>query len=187
MQHMKTQENYFELYSLPVSFSVDLNELAKRHRAMMQEFHPDRYVTADSISRRKSVQMATMLNEASTTLKTPVLRAAYLLELIGENVDDNTANDKHKTAVDSGFLMQQIEWREAIADVVTDKDTALSRLDSLHSEIQAVEQSLYQKFAISYHKKTYQSSREILQKLRFINKINNEIDNLEEKLELEFL
>ncbi len=184
---MKMQANYFELYSLPVDFSVDLTVLKKRHRHMMLEFHPDRYVTADAISKRKSVQMATMLNEASTTLKTPVLRAAYLLELAGEIDDHDIVGNKHKTVMDSSFLMQQMEWREAIENLSADNDNSLTRLESLHSKIQVAEQTLYKQFAIAYHDKAYQNSREILQKLQFINKLNNKVDSLEQKLDQEGL
>ncbi len=174
---------------MPVSFSVDLNELKKRHRTLMQEFHPDRYVAADAISRRKSVQMATLLNQAATTLTTPLLRASYLLELVGESADNHRSVDgnslNNQTATDSEFLMQQMEWREAIENLSPDKDDSLFRLDSLYSEIQAVEKSLYQQFANAYNEKDYSLSRGILQKLQFISKINMELVEVEDQFEQE--
>jgi molecular chaperone HscB len=57
------------------------------------------------------MQMATQVNEAYRTLKSPVLRAKYLLELNGVDVGFET-----NTAMPPDFLMQQMEWREALED-----------------------------------------------------------------------
>lgn len=173
-------DNYFALYSLPISFEVNLGQLNKRHRALMAEFHPDRYASADALSRRKSVQMATLLNEASTTLKTPLLRAGYLLSLAGEDTNSDT-----QTTSDMDFLMQQMQWRETIESLSQDKDQPLEKLTTLEQEIAVLEENYYQQFTDAYNDQQYADAKQWWFKLQFFNRLHNQLDSLQEKLDLE--
>ncbi len=71
------------------------------------------------------MQWATRANEAYQTLKNPQKRAQYMCELNG--VDLQTESN---TAMPMAFLMQQMEWREALGEARADKDAdALEALD----------------------------------------------------------
>ena len=43
---MKLTTNYFELFGLPVSYSVNLDKLSQSYRKLQQQFHPDRFANA---------------------------------------------------------------------------------------------------------------------------------------------
>ena len=106
------QQNYFELFHLPVSFDVDTDDLANRHRAIIARVHPDQFANKSAMEQRVALQWATFANEAFDTLKTPLTRAQYLLklnapELVIEGVRVNLPPE---------FLMQQMMWREALED-----------------------------------------------------------------------
>ncbi|SDC02763.1 molecular chaperone HscB [Paracidovorax valerianellae] len=60
------------------------------------------------------MQWSVRINEAYQRIKEPLKRAAYLCELAGAPIraEDNTA-------MPTAFLMQQMEWREAL-DEATD-------------------------------------------------------------------
>ena len=73
--------------------------------------HPDRFAQAGDAERRASMQMTTRVNEAYRTLKSPVRRAQYLLELNGVDVGFET-----NTAMPREFLMEQMELRERLED-----------------------------------------------------------------------
>jgi DnaJ-domain-containing protein 1 len=73
--------------------------------------HPDKFVNATDAEKRVAMQWATRANEAYQTLKSPQKRAHYLCELNG--VDLQTESN---TAMPMAFLMQQMEWREALGD-----------------------------------------------------------------------
>ncbi len=81
-------QNYFELFSLPVSFTVELQQLSANFRALQQSVHPDRYANASAQEKRLSVQRAAQINEAHQVLKSPQRRARYILELQGVVFDD---------------------------------------------------------------------------------------------------
>src|SRR5258706_8814504 len=57
------------------------------------------------------MQMTTRVNEAYRTLKSPVLRAKYLLELHGVDVGFET-----NTAMPPEFLVEQMELREQLEE-----------------------------------------------------------------------
>ena len=62
-------------------------------------------------SQRVAMQWAVRVNEAYQRLKDPLRRAAYLCELRGAPIDAET-----NTAMPADFLLQQMQWREALED-----------------------------------------------------------------------
>lgn len=99
----------FDLFGLPRRFDLDAAELDARRRALQGQVHPDRFVSSDAASRRMAMQWAVRVNEAHARLRDPLRRAAYLCELGGAPIaaEDNTA-------MPAEFLMQQMQWREAL-------------------------------------------------------------------------
>ena len=120
--------NYFELFGLVSTFDIDLNMLESNYRKIQSESHPDRFVTASNAEKLQSMQTATLANDAYLTLKSPGLRGAYLLGLSGI-----VAIDEKNNQMPADFLMQQIEWREAVEDAENARDiTALENLLKRH-------------------------------------------------------
>src|SRR5256885_13490827 len=80
---MNLNQNHFELFGLPARFGVDAATLEARYRELQREVHPDRFAAAPEPERRVSMQLATRVNEAYQTLKSPLRRAVYILRLRG--------------------------------------------------------------------------------------------------------
>ena len=106
------QQNYFELFHLPVSFDVDTDDLANRHRAIIARVHPDQFANKSAMEQRVALQWATFANEAFDTLKSPLKRAGYLLQLFAPEL----ADEGERVNLPHEFLMQQMQWREAMED-----------------------------------------------------------------------
>ncbi len=106
------QQNFFELFGLPVRYSIDNQMLAQAYQQLQRQYHPDRFVSADAQQQRESLQIATYANEGYQTLKQDTARARYLLQLQGIDTLDES-----NTAMPADFLMLQMEWREALDDV----------------------------------------------------------------------
>jgi molecular chaperone HscB len=118
-------QNHFELFHLPPTFAVDMKALDAAYRDVQGQVHPDRFVNATDAEKRVAMQWATRANEAYQTLRNPQKRAHYMCELHG--VDLKTESN---TAMPMQFLMQQMEWREALGDAKAAKDVnALEQLD----------------------------------------------------------
>lgn len=170
-------QNYFELFGLAPSFNIDLATLETNFRNIQSASHPDRFVTATASEKLSSMQRATLANEAYQTLKIPANRAQYLLELHGI-----TAISETNTAMPTDFLMQQMEWREALEDGKADKD--ITALEQLHAEIQldgkALQATLIDLLDI---KKDYSIATDATRKLIFIDKVCADINKAIEHLD----
>lgn len=106
---MKLDDDDFALFGLPRRFAQERATLDARWRALQAEVHPDRFAAEGAAAQRVAMQWAVRVNEAYRRLKDPLARAATLCELAGQRVDA-----ENNTAMPPAFLMQQMEWREAL-------------------------------------------------------------------------
>ena len=170
--------NYFTLFNLPVQFDLDLKALETNFRAIQSASHPDRFVTATTAEKLQSMQTSTLANEAYLTLKSPALRAAYLLTLQGINATSET-----NTKMPHDFLMQQMQWRESLEDASQAKDMAA--LESLLVEMQTDAKSLQANLIDSFDaKQDYVAATDTTRKLIFIDKVMADIHKAIEHLEI---
>ena len=174
-------QNYFELFGLPEAFSIDTAALSERFRQLQSQLHPDRYASASDQERRLSVQGAAFVNEASETLKDPLKRARYLLMLRGVEFDD-----EKETSSDPEFLIEQMELREALAEVRQQGDP-LSALDRISDDIRSRNQALVEGFQRQFESGELQSAKASVVKLRFFRRLLDEVARIEEQLEDEVL
>ena len=124
---MNLQSNDFELFELPVAFALDRAQLDGRWKDLQREVHPDRHAAADAQTQRQAMQWSVRINEAYQRLKDPLARAAYLCELHGAPVQAD-----NNTAMPPAFLMQQMEWREALEEA-----SSASVVEDLADEVAA--------------------------------------------------
>ena len=176
---MALTQNHFELFGLPVAFDVDVHQLAERYRQLQRASHPDRYANASDRERRLSIQHAAQVNDAFQTLKSSLRRARYLLQLKGIDFDD-----EKETHLDSAFLIEQMELREALAEVKTKTDPLTSLTDimaDIDARQTAMESQLRQLFAEDSHT-TRQQAKQMVQKMQFLIRLREEAEELEEEL-----
>ena len=172
------KQNYFELFGLEPGFEIDLSTIAERYRDLQRAVHPDRFANASDQERLLSVQQAAHVNEAYQTLKSPLLRARYLLELQGIALNDTD------TTMDPMFLMEQIELRESLAAVsgLSDPFAALMALrDTIDAKDKSFISSLSEAFA-SGDEAALQGARDTVRKMQFMEKLLSEVEELEEEL-----
>jgi len=75
--------DYFTFLGLPRKLRVDTAELEQNFRTLSRQFHPDYFYNASAGERRASLERSSYLNDAYRTLKQPISRIEYLLELEG--------------------------------------------------------------------------------------------------------
>jgi molecular chaperone HscB len=106
---LRLDDNDFVLFDLPLRQAQDLAEIDRRWKALQTQVHPDRFASQGAAAKRLAMQWAVRVNEAHQRLKDPLKRATQLCELHGAAVDA-----ERNTAMPAAFLMQQMEWREAL-------------------------------------------------------------------------
>jgi molecular chaperone HscB len=119
------QDNDFELFGVPAQFAQERTQLDARWKELQREAHPDKFAAQGAAAQRIAMQWSVRINEAYQRLKDPLKRAAYLCELNGAPV-----NAENNTAMPAAFLMQQMEWREAL-----DEASSASALAALDAEL----------------------------------------------------
>lgn len=129
---MNLQSNDFELFGVPEQFAQDRALLETRWKELQREAHPDKFAAQGAAAQRLAMQWSVRINEAYQRLKDPIQRAAYLCELRGASIDA-----QRNTAMPADFLMQQMEWREALdeADSEDDMDQISDQAASLLREM----------------------------------------------------
>jgi molecular chaperone HscB len=108
------QDDDFTLFGLKQQFVQDRAAVDLRWKELQREAHPDKFATQGGAAQRIAMQWSVRINEAYQRLKDPLKRAAYLCELGGAAV-----NAHSNTAMPAQFLIQQMDWREALDDATT--------------------------------------------------------------------
>ena len=168
--------NPFALFDLPVAFQVDSALLNERYLALQKSLHPDNFSAASAQEQRLAMQKSAEINDALRILKDPIARADSIIALnTGER-----ENLEEKSNKDIGFLMQQMEWRETLENIENRKDT--DELTAFTKEIDQIRHAILSELSTALAEQQWDSARAITDKLRFIKKLQTEIERVEETL-----
>jgi len=165
---MDFSQDHFALFGLPRGFALDLAELDRLYREVQAKVHPDRHVHLGDTERRLAMQWSTRINEAYQTLRRPLSRAKYLLALAGIEVDQ-------ERRMSAEFLMQQMEWREAVAEARA--ALAGDELERLHLRLKSEMALQYQTLQALFAASSLADAADLLRQLMFQEKLLAEIDD----------
>lgn len=171
---MNLQSDDFELMGLPRQFALDRAVLDERWKTLQKQTHPDRFAGEGGVAQRVAMQWSVRINEAYQRLKHPLKRAAYLCELFGVPVraEDNTS-------MPGAFLIQQMEWREALEDASTEQD-----VDQIALEVSAVKREMLQKCEqLLQSWEGAQTAVQTVRSLMFVERFVQDIERRREQLE----
>ncbi|QJW84694.1 Fe-S protein assembly co-chaperone HscB [Ramlibacter terrae] len=129
---MNLNDTDFQLFDLPQRFAQDAGAITVRWKDLQREAHPDKFAAQGAAAQRVALQWSVRINEAYQRLKDPLRRAAYLCELRGAPIDA-----ENNTAMPAAFLMQQMEWREALEEARGEQE-----LDELAQKLAASRREL---------------------------------------------
>ena len=159
-------KNHFELFGLAPAYALDAERLDRAYRDIQANIHPDRFAHAGDAERRASMQWTTQVNEAYRTLKSPLRRAGYLLEMNGVDTGFET-----NTAMPPEFLVEQMELREklegsrdAVALGLIEKDL-LNRKRTIEAQIAECIDGRHD----------YKSASDLVRKFMFLEKLGGYI------------
>lgn len=177
MMTIDLQQDYFALFGQPRRFRLDEPALELAYHELQAQVHPDRYAHLPDVEKRRSMQWATHVNEGFRTLRKPLPRAQYLLELAGVDAGLGT-----NTAMSPEFLVEQMEWREAVEEARA--AGAVDELELLHHRLQLHAREVFGELErlLDEHR-DYAAAAETVRRLMFIEKLQNEIDDALEALE----
>jgi molecular chaperone HscB len=174
---MDPRADHFALFGLDRGFRLDLSDLDSRYRDVQAQVHPDRFAGAGDAERRLSMQWSTRANEAYETLKKPLARARYLLHLAGHDIQA-----ENNTAMPADFLMEQMEWREAVMEARGGGDH--HELERLHNRLRADLDRRYAELGELFDDAgDLDAATDRVRRLMFLEKLLHEIDDALASLE----
>ena len=158
--------SHFELFNLPTELDIDLALLKSNFLALQQQYHPDKAEDKD-----RALIKSSEINQAYKVLANVDSRAAYLLSL--------KKQDHHldQSISDFEFLQSALEIREQLDEAF---DTA--ELQSLKKEVQQWMDGLVRELKLDYTHEEWADARDTVRKLRFFQKVMNDIDKAEDQL-----
>jgi molecular chaperone HscB len=108
--------DYFTFFGLPRKLNLDVAALEKDFYELSRKLHPDLNAQADSQEQEWSLQQSSLLNDAHRTLKDPIRRTQYLLQLEGVELEEQskTATEQARS---TGQIKKQIVPPELLAEV----------------------------------------------------------------------
>jgi len=164
----------FELFDVPAQFAQDRAQLDARWKDLQREAHPDKFASQGTAAQRVAMQWSVRINEAYQRLKDPMRRAAYLCELGSAPIQA-----ENNTAMPAAFLMQQMEWREAMDDA-----TDVAALENLHDDVWQAHKTALQQCAhlIDTAHDLPQAAQQV-RGLMFIEKFLRDIDTRIDQLD----
>jgi len=168
-------QNHFELFGLAPRFAIEPADLERAYLGLQAIIHPDRFAQAGDAERRASMEWTTRVNEAYRTLKSPVQRARYLLELNGVDVAFET-----DTAMPKDFLMEQLELRERLEEA-RDAESLGRIQEDLDVEKHRIENSISEQLDARRH---FDGARILVRKLMFLERLGEQIAAAHEAIEM---
>ena len=115
--------DYFQYLGLPHKLHIDLAVLEKNFYRLSRRLHPDVYFRRSEQERQLSVDATALLNDAYRTLKDPVARAEYLLDLHGMKKSEQKSSN-----VPPELLEEVFELNMALEEIRTGDDSVRPRL-----------------------------------------------------------
>ena len=172
---MTAVPDYFAVLQVPVSCEVDLAALEQHYRQLQAQWHPDRKAGAPEQERLEAIQRTSLLNDAYTTLKTPLLRAAHLLLLRGIDVGVYT-----QSQLEPAFLLSQMELRDELDDTIAAGN--IQSLDGLNERVGEELEQHWQGFSQSLAAGELEQAQRTYYKMQFLQRLREEIRAAEDRL-----
>ncbi len=168
------QSTDFELFGLVPQFAQDRAAVDARWKELQREAHPDKFAAQGASAQRVALQWSVRINEAYQRLKDPLKRAAYLCELRGAPIQA-----ENNTAMPAAFLMQQIEWREAL-----DEASGAAEIDAILVQANEYMREALQKCEqLLDNEDQPKAAAQVVRSLMFVQRFTHEVRSRADLLE----
>jgi len=128
IQRLDTAQcDYFRIFGVHPRFGLDDAELEGQLKTLQKQLHPDKFTTRSVEERDRSQFNSSVVNQAYQVLRSPVDRAAYLLQR--HSVDILSEGTTYE---DAELMAEVFELRERVDDLAGDGAGAV---DGMRQEV----------------------------------------------------
>ena len=131
--------DYFAVFGLPRKLWIEMSALEQKFLQMSWKLHPDNFVNASEPERELSLKRSSELNDAYRTLRDPVARVEYLLEIEGARKEG-----EHKQQAPPELLEEVFELNESL-DELREARQSGGNLAALKARLEAADKNFQEK------------------------------------------
>ncbi len=134
------QGDYFSYLGVPRKLNLDQADLDQKFRSLSRHFHPDYFYNATPNERRASLERSSYLNDAYRTLRQPIARIGYLLELegLGTTTPGQASNEVPPALLEEVFaLNEELDSVRELRNAGASADEWRRRLEQARQPIEA--------------------------------------------------
>jgi len=131
--------DYFAIFGLPHKLWIEMSGLEQKFLQMSWKLHPDNFVNASEPERELSLKRSSELNDAYRTLRDPVVRVEYLLEIEGARKEG-----EHKQQAPPELLEEVFELNESL-DELREARQSGGNLAALKARLEAADKNFQEK------------------------------------------
>ena len=135
VQPVSKETDYFTCLGLPRRLTIDLSKLEAKFYELSRAFHPDFYQNKSEAEQTISLGNAATLNTAYRTLRDPIQRAEYLLDLEAGSVKEI------RTSPPSDLFEEILELQETM-EAYRASDRTSQASDDLRAQLVAEQEAL---------------------------------------------
>ena len=122
--------NYFELFDIPVSLTIDKTKLAKKYFELQKKYHPDFFTQNNEAEQDEALEKSSAINKALKVFQNKDSTIKYVLQLKG------LLEEEEKYQLPPDFLMEVMELNEQLS---TDSTTAIEVFEKeIYSEVSSI-------------------------------------------------
>ena len=166
LQPLSTHVDYYDLFGLPnMSYEIDLGKLDAQYKSLQWLVHPDLSSSRTEEEKAFGAVAVTRLNEAFSVLKSPLLRARYLLQQRGISTMDEAT-----VVTDVAFLAEVMEAREEVEEA-----EEVPVLESLLRDTRERARGIVGELGGAFGSESVESARDLTMKLTYLTRLEEEI------------
>ena len=149
--------NYFELFEIPESLTVDPVLVKKQFYILSRKYHPDFFSNELEADQAEALEKSSAINRAFKIFTNPELTIQYFLQLKGLLVEEE------KYQLSPAFLMQMMELNEELTEAKEAADTA--RIKLIEQSILQIQSEIYEpvKEIVEHYQSGVTTEKELLQ------------------------
>ena len=166
--------NYFELFEMPISLTVDKKYTQDKYFELQKKYHPDFFSNENEEEQDAVLEKSSMINKAYKLFQNENETMKYVLQL------KNLLEDEEKYQLPPEFLAEMIELNESLMDVDD------SSLEETQTKISQLEKHLYDKVQniFEYYSEDNTTGEQLLQvkdyyyKKKYLNRILERLEGI---------
>lgn len=134
VQPVPADLDYFGALGLPRRLALDVAELERCYHEASRALHPDRFQTAAPREQELSLAASALVNRARRTLRSPVTRGRYWLELHGDRLGEDNKRVPAAIAAEVFETQEKLEELRAAGSGPA-ADSLRREVHALHDEL----------------------------------------------------